>query len=195
MLLQAAPTLRKEVDLKRTYDAIVVGSGAAGGMAAHVLTASGLEVLLLEAGKKLDIEAELKSMEWPYDHPRRGAMRYTSHALSLNEYNVRTPPYAKGLAWKTVHSYVQGWSGSDYSKNIVVNEQDHPYTGTSYAWVRARVLGGKTNTPAPDGRYVFRGVKAGDHTIVATSGAAMAARAVLVPPQPGPVSGVDLELP
>ena len=25
-----------EVDLKKTYDAIVVGSGAAGGMAAHV---------------------------------------------------------------------------------------------------------------------------------------------------------------
>jgi hypothetical protein len=53
----------------------------------------------------------------------------------------------------------------------------------------------RCTTPAPDGRYVFRGVKAGDHTIVATYGAGMAARTVLVPPQPGPVSGVDLELP
>ena len=34
-----------EVDLQRTYDAIVVGSGAAGGMAAHVLTSQGLKVL------------------------------------------------------------------------------------------------------------------------------------------------------
>ena len=55
-----------EVDLTRTYDAIVVGSGAAGGMAAHVLTTHGMKVLLLEAGKKLDIEAELRSMEWPF---------------------------------------------------------------------------------------------------------------------------------
>jgi choline dehydrogenase-like flavoprotein len=145
MLLHTAPAPGREADLKRTYDAIVVGSGAAGGMAAHVLTAQGLEVLLLEAGKKLDIEAELKSMEWPYDHPRRGYMAYTSHALSQNEYTVRPLPYAKGMAWAKVYSYVQGWSGSDYSKNIVVNEQEHPYTGTSYAWVRARLLGGKTN--------------------------------------------------
>ena len=40
---------------------------------------------------------------------------------------------------------MQGWGGSDYSKSIVVDEKDHPYTGTNYAWVRARVLGGKTN--------------------------------------------------
>jgi choline dehydrogenase-like flavoprotein len=40
---------------------------------------------------------------------------------------------------------VQGWSGSDYSKNIVVDEKNHPYSGTNYAWVRARSLGGKTN--------------------------------------------------
>src|SRR5256884_6580042 len=42
-------------------------------------------------------------------------------------------------------SYVGGWGGSDYVKNILVDEKDHPYTGTKYAWVRARCLGGKTN--------------------------------------------------
>ncbi|HJZ69791.1 MAG TPA: GMC family oxidoreductase [Blastocatellia bacterium] len=134
-----------EVDLQRTYDAIVVGSGAAGGMAAHVLTSRGMKVLLLEAGKKLDIDKELKSTEWPYDHPRRGEMAPGSHALSLNEYNFRQPPYAADSKFKHVYSYVQGWGGSDYSKNIVVDERDHPYTGTNYAWVRARCLGGKTN--------------------------------------------------
>ena len=60
MPIRPAPSAAKEVDLARTYDAIVVGSGAAGGMAAHVLTAYGLEVLMLEAGKQLDIEAELR---------------------------------------------------------------------------------------------------------------------------------------
>ena len=39
---------------------------------------------------------------------------------------------------------MQGWDGPDYSKNIVVDEKDHPYTGTNYAWVRARTFGGKT---------------------------------------------------
>ena len=139
-LLRVPPPLPKAVDLRRTYDAIVVGSGAAGGMAAHVLTSHGLDVLLLEAGKQIDTTAELKSMEWPYDHPRRGDMPYTSHALRGAEYALRRPPYAaKDSPWKTVHSYVQGWNGSDYSKNIVVDEKEHPYTGTSYAWVRARV--------------------------------------------------------
>ena len=63
-----------EVDLAKTYDAVVVGSGAAGGMAAHVLTSHGLKVLMLEAGKKLPIERELRSMEWPYDNANRGSL-------------------------------------------------------------------------------------------------------------------------
>ena len=140
-LLQAQP----DVNLLRTYDAIVIGSGAAGGMAAHVLTARGMAVLMLEAGKKLDIDKELKSSEWPYEHPRRGDMPAGHHALSMNEYTIRQPPYAADSKFPKVHSYVQGWSGSDYSKNIVVDEKEHPYTGTNYAWVRARCLGGKTN--------------------------------------------------
>ena len=145
-LLRILPQAQPTADLRTTYDAIVVGSGAAGGMAAHVLTSHGLKVLLLEAGRKLDIESELKSMEWPYDHPRRGDMPPGHHPLSLNEYNIRQPPYAtKDSPYPKVYSYVQGWGGADYSKNIVVNEKDHPYTGTNYAWVRARCLGGKTN--------------------------------------------------
>ncbi|HEY7058224.1 MAG TPA: NAD(P)/FAD-dependent oxidoreductase, partial [Vicinamibacterales bacterium] len=56
-------TAQPEVDLTQTYDAIVIGSGAAGGMAAHVMTSQGMKVLLLEAGKKLDINKELKSLE------------------------------------------------------------------------------------------------------------------------------------
>ncbi len=134
-----------EADLTKTYDAVIVGSGAAGGMSAHVLTSRGMKVLLLEAGKKLPIERELKSMEWPYDHPRRGGLAPDSHALTFNEYTIRKPPYARGMPNKHVYSYVEGWGGADYSKNIVVDEKDHPYTGTNYAWVRARCLGGKTN--------------------------------------------------
>src|SRR3954452_20929721 len=145
-VLRFLQTPPPEADLTRIYDAVVIGSGAAGGMAAHVLTSQGMKVLLLEAGKKLDTTKELKSMEWPYEHPRRGDMPPGHHALTLNEYTVRQPPYAgPDSKYAKVHSYVQGWSGSDYSKNIVVDEKEHPYSGTNYAWVRARCLGGKTN--------------------------------------------------
>src|SRR5207249_677435 len=144
-LIRFKASQEQDVDLARTYDAIVVGSGAAGGMAAHVLTSQGMKVLLLEAGKKIPIEQELRSMEWPYDHPRRGEAPPGYRAVRYNEYTVRQPPYAKGSAFKHVFSYVGGWGGSEYVKTILVDEKDHPYTGTRYAWVRARLLGGKTN--------------------------------------------------
>ena len=44
-LVRVPPRLEQDVDLSKTYDAVIVGSGAAGGMAAHVLTTRGLEVL------------------------------------------------------------------------------------------------------------------------------------------------------
>jgi choline dehydrogenase-like flavoprotein len=60
----------RTVSLNKVYDAVIVGSGAAGGMAAHVLTSHGMNVLLLEAGRKIDTTKELKSTEWPYEPPR-----------------------------------------------------------------------------------------------------------------------------
>ena len=112
-------------------------------MACHVLTDHGLKVLLLEAGKKLPIEKELRSMEWPYDNKYRGGLPPDSHSLSFNEYTIRRPPYGPGFEHdKHLKSYI---GDSDYVKNITVDERDNPYTGTNYAWVRARCLGGKTN--------------------------------------------------
>ena len=134
-----------EVDLKKTYDAVIVGSGAAGGMAAHVLTSHGLKVLLLEAGKYQDTSSLLHSMEWPYQHPRRGAMPPDYHALTVREYTIRQPPYAENSPYTKVTSYIQRSGMPDFSKTLVVNEKEHPYTGTNYAWVRSRVVGGKTN--------------------------------------------------
>ena len=43
-------------DPKTTYDVVVVGSGAAGGTAADVLTLHGLNVLLLEAGSNMNVD-------------------------------------------------------------------------------------------------------------------------------------------
>lgn len=55
------------------YDAVIVGSGAAGGIAAWVLVNSGLKVAMLEAGPLRDREKDFSYFEpWPYNDPYRG---------------------------------------------------------------------------------------------------------------------------
>src|SRR5258705_692896 len=95
-LIRFKASQEQDVDLSRTYDAIVVGSGAAGGMAAHVLTSQGMKVLMLEAGKKIDINFELPPMQWPYHHPPPGEGPPGNHPVRVNEYKIRKPPYATG---------------------------------------------------------------------------------------------------
>jgi choline dehydrogenase-like flavoprotein len=134
------------VSLAKIYDVLIVGSGAAGGMAAHVLTSHGLDVLLLEAGGQVDFEAEVRSLEWPYDHPRRGKLAPDTYVLNENDYKWLKPPYAQTLGrYTNVMCWQQLGEGADYTKQFFVNEKEHPYTGTNFSWVRSRVLGGKTN--------------------------------------------------
>src|SRR5437868_1900057 len=57
----------------KVYDVCIVGSGAAGGAAAKVLTEGGLNVVLLEAGPPLNPEKDFKEHVWPYELAHRGA--------------------------------------------------------------------------------------------------------------------------
>ena len=54
------------------FDVIVVGSGAAGGIACHVLANRGLKVLCLEAGRTIDPAKDFHNHKWPYEWPYRG---------------------------------------------------------------------------------------------------------------------------
>ena len=56
------------------YDAIIVGSGAGGGMAAFRLTAAGANCLMLEAGDWFDAGTQSRWGHWYYDAPHRGAV-------------------------------------------------------------------------------------------------------------------------
>jgi len=120
---------------KVTYDVIVFGSGAAGGMATCVLATKGANVLLLEAGGNSDVYKS-KTMEWPYDTRFRGVLAPSQHALNVAEYEMLDRPYglAKEMApYKKVYSY----AADRYTKSKVADERESPFTGTPYAWVRA----------------------------------------------------------
>ena len=83
-------------------------------------------------------------MEWPYSSPRRSRLPPGERSLAVAEYNFLDRPYGNNpefAPYKKLASY----AANSFTRNWVVNEKEHPTTGTPYSWVRARVLGGKTN--------------------------------------------------
>ena len=109
------------------YDAIVVGSGAGGAMAAYVLCKQGHKVLMLEAGRNYDPKTETPMFKRKGEAPLMGASNVDKDF---------------GFYDATVDG---GWT--------VPNE---PYTsaeGSEFLWWRSRMLGGRTNHW---GRYSLR---------------------------------------
>jgi choline dehydrogenase-like flavoprotein len=110
MQIKAQPTV---------YDAVIVGSGAGGGMATKVLADAGLKVAVVEAGPFFDpaLPEYQTQLKWPYESPRRGAG------------TVR--PFG---------DFDAAWGGWEI--------EGQPYThkdGTKFDWFRSQMLGGRTN--------------------------------------------------
>ena len=105
----------------KKYDAVIVGSGAGGGMAAYVLAHAGLKVCLIEAGPMYDPKIDSNQLKNPWESVRRGA-------------STRFRPFGDfdGCYW--------GWE---------VDGEPYTQTGKEHTipweWWRARMVGGRTN--------------------------------------------------
>ena len=130
---------------KPAYDVIIVGSGAAGGQSAYVLTAAGARVLMLEAGRNYDPVSETPMFNPPLQAPLRGAgtpdKPFGFYDATVNGgWTVPKEPYMVKN-----HKRGNGW--------YEANDIDVWSTGQNFMWWRPRMLGGRTNHWA---RFSFR---------------------------------------
>lgn len=111
---------------REIYDAIVVGSGAAGGWAAKELTERGLRTILLEAGRELDPEADFT----PPPERKKSKLQLVSRARAILS-----------------GQYVQArcMSFSPLTQHLFVNDRENPYesAGQRFNWYRSRQVGGR----------------------------------------------------
>jgi choline dehydrogenase-like flavoprotein len=145
------------VRLKRggSFDAIIVGAGAAGGLAAAMLTLMGLDVLLLDAGWAVDFlaapfavtsSAVVRGVAKPgwYNVLPAQVLGQLRRGLKLVG-KVRQPVQSRCFAW-------------ELAPQAFVDDRDSPYTtapGQPFDWFRVRQIGGRMTVPG-HGRQYFR---------------------------------------
>ena len=122
------------------YDAVVVGAGAAGGMAAMLLTEAGLRVLVLDAGA---VRSPIRSFS---RRVVRGLTRRILGDSALVTLDRRR---------QAIQMQCYAWS---YAPEAFVDDLDCPYVAPAdrpFVWLRARQLGGRWLIPG-HGRQYYR---------------------------------------
>ena len=112
-------------DPLRTYDALVVGSGACGAVAAQSLAELGLQVLVLEAGPECTAAAAQAT------EPANSLRRLAHLSAGRHKLQCQHPGY-----WKN-------------NPDLYINERRHPYSTPAdqpFLWTRGRQVGGRSLT-------------------------------------------------
>jgi len=110
----------------RTFDAIVIGSGASGGWAAKEFTEKGLKTLVLERGRDVvHVKDYPTTNRYPYELEHRGEMPYADKQLN--------PIANRCYAYR------------EDSAHFFVKDDEHPYIqDKAFDWIRGYQVGGKT---------------------------------------------------
>lgn len=110
------------------FDAIVIGSGMSGGMAAKELCELGLKTLVLERGRKIEHGASYNDWMQPWDLPTGGGV---PEEVLEKDYPIQRQCYAVNTATQ------QYW----------VKDSQHPYEtpeNKPFSWIRGYHLGGRS---------------------------------------------------
>jgi choline dehydrogenase-like flavoprotein len=110
------------------YDAIVIGSGMSGGIAAKELCGRGLKVLVIERGRKIEHGADYMDSQMPWELPNNNQIPEEELA---RDYAVQRQCYAVNAA----------------TQKFWVKDSEHPYTTPDdkpFAWIRGNHLGGRS---------------------------------------------------
>ena len=109
------------------FDAIVIGSGMSGGIAAKELCERGLKTLVIERGRKLEHGASYTDWMQPWEVPNANMVPEEE----LKDYAVQSNCYAF----------------NETTKQYWVKDTEHPYStpeGKPFQWIRGYHLGGRS---------------------------------------------------
>jgi choline dehydrogenase-like flavoprotein len=111
-----------------SFDAIVIGSGMSGGIAAKELCERGLKVLMLERGNDVDPSTDYNDMVMPWEYKNNNLVPEEEVA---RDYQVQSQCYAF----------------NETTKDFWVKDSDHPYSTPEdkpFTWIRGYHVGGRS---------------------------------------------------
>ncbi len=110
------------------FDAIVIGSGMSGGIAAKELCERGLKVLVIERGRMIKHGEDYMDSQMPWELPNENQI---PEDVLARDYPIQRQCYAVNGA----------------TQKFWVKDSEHPYTtpeGKPFSWIRGYHLGGRS---------------------------------------------------